>query len=368
MLDFRDLIPSISSERKYWLVRTNSGIYYDNFFHEGFIGIGWNQISEEGVTKPTNIPLSDLVKERYPDEQRPKYVANQISTFVHEISKGDVVLIPSQNSSYITFGEVTSDVYVDPNFKEIDDISIDEDLYPLFDLCIYAKRRSVRWIKTIKRENLDPYLYKLLYSQHTVSNATDYAPFIDRTLNSLFIKGNKAHLILHVTKEKDVLAKDLALLITSVLRTIDQINDLTDFNDDELNSDNIEIKLNVQSPGPIEFIGNIPEIALFSLILLLVIGGGIKYDPASNSFEFSLGGLLNQILPFFQNRTEAKRVTLEHERELKRIELEHQRELLKIEAAKEIATSIEKLQIRTPEELSELQQKLIVQAEKMKNQ
>ncbi|MFY2157397.1 hypothetical protein ACOSZF_17305 [Cytobacillus firmus] len=192
-------IPTIDPNRRYWLVRTNAGDFYDEFFMENYIGIGWNKVKLEDLKVAR--PLADIVSERYPDE-RHNYVANQVLTFVRMIKKGDIVLIPSKNSVYITFGEIIETaVYEEDSIPE--NIEDEELLDVDFDgRCPYIKRKNVKWIKTVRRGNLDPYLYKVIYSHHTISDAAPYAPYIDRLLHSFFVKGDEAHFILQVQKKR----------------------------------------------------------------------------------------------------------------------------------------------------------------------
>lgn len=44
-------------ERKYWLVRTDGGIHYDDFITNGYIAIGWDYISVDSFNKKTSLKL-----------------------------------------------------------------------------------------------------------------------------------------------------------------------------------------------------------------------------------------------------------------------------------------------------------------------
>ena len=39
-------IPIINKDRRYWLVRTDSGTLWEQFKSEDFIGINWNEFSD----------------------------------------------------------------------------------------------------------------------------------------------------------------------------------------------------------------------------------------------------------------------------------------------------------------------------------
>lgn len=102
-------ITEIDTNRNYWLVRTKSGKYFDEFYIDGFIGIGWNKISDMTIINSDQEAVKNIIKQGYPDENRPGLIANQIIRFVKEMKKGDIVLIPSKNSRYVAFGELVDD-------------------------------------------------------------------------------------------------------------------------------------------------------------------------------------------------------------------------------------------------------------------
>lgn len=259
-------IPQIPENQRYWFVRTNSGEYYDSFVNDGFIGIGWNQIELKHLKE--NRPLDDIVKEKYKDENRPNYVANQIKTFCFDMKKGDIVLIPSSKSAYIHFGVIQDDeAYEEEIPFEIENIDAHPELLFEYEgLCPYRKRRKVKWIKPIKRNNMDPQLYKLIYSQHTISNADGYAEYIDKSLFDFYIKGRKCHFILHVRKKDYIKARHLISFMSDLLSLAGHKE-----------GNEIDIKVNVQSPGTIELIGFIPIIITVSLGFVGLVGGRVKF-------------------------------------------------------------------------------------------
>jgi restriction system protein len=284
MMNLSDFIPAIPKDQKYWFIRTNGGDYYDDFVNEGFVGIGWNKIELQHLK--VNTPLSSIVKEYYTDETRYNHAANQIKTF-SEIEKGDIVLIPSTKSTYIHFGIIDDDeAYEEDIPKELEDIDHHPEL--LFDyegICPYRKRRKVNWIKVRKRGNLDPHLFKLIYSQQTISSANNYAEYIDRALFDFFIKGEDCHLVLHVEKKGNIKAKHLIPFMADLLA-------LTETGEGESSQEDVDIKVTVQSPGSIEIIGYIPWIIAVSLAIVGVLGGKTKFL----GFELDTPGVVGRIL------------------------------------------------------------------------
>lgn len=318
-MKLEDFIPQLNPNKNYWLVRTQSGEFYDEFYFDNFIGIGWNEIDDINLIKDENKhnSLVELVKKHYEDEQRPSHVANQIRKFVKDIKKGDIVIIPSRSSTHISFGEVLEDnVYI----KEIDLEKIEHE-------CPFFKRKKVCWIKTQNREGLDPYLYKLLYSQHTITNANEYAPFIDRSVSTFFQKGDKAHLILSVQTKNEIHARDLLQLIDSSLSIVETFNGITNSN---LDPSQVEIKINVQSPGPIELLGNAGTIAVIGIGLVFLVGGGFKLEKKSDGTfitEATSDGFMEKLIKFIDHL---------HKNRMDRLDAE----------------SAKKLEVKIPEELT----------------
>lgn len=143
---------------------------------------------------------------------------------------GDIVMIPSGSSNIISFGEIVSDLYL----YELTEEDIDEER------CEYVKRREVMWLKDIYRNDLDPLLFKMFQTHHTIVNVENYADVIDRTLENFYIKDNIAHLKIDVKTKDNIKGKKLYILQKMV------------FYSKLEESDDLEMKINVQSP---DFLG-----------------------------------------------------------------------------------------------------------------
>lgn len=290
MTDF--LIPHISPERNYWLIRTEGGKYYRSFHTNNYIGISWNEIDsslfnnkENKNTLLTKDKVLDIYNEKYKNnDEKLKYysrnatrITNLINRFTYEIKKGDIVLIPSTNSENISFGEVLEDnIYFEENIPS----NLPEDQSDQ-KYCPFIKRKKVRWLKTVKRDDLDSSLYSFLYSQHTVSKADKekYAHFIDRTIDSIFIKGEMAHLTLNVQQTHDIDAFTFANLITNSIDIVNNFQDIPDGISKNIEGKKIKLKANVQSPGPIELFGPIKEILILTNLIVSI------YDLSPKAFK-----------------------------------------------------------------------------------
>lgn len=279
-------IPTIISNRNYWFVRTDKGQLFDEFYFDQFIGIGWNEFSNVAQIREVDLDdFKDIFKTSYPKEERPGLACGQMKKFVMEMKVGDIVMIPSEQSERIAFGEITSEPYI-ADIQEAD--YGDEDAR-----CSYNKRRRVSWNTVIKRDKLDPYLFRMMYAHNTITKANDYASFIDRTMDCLYIKDDIGHLVLHVNKAGKIPARILAQLID---RTISLIED----EEGTVDVDTIEVKVNVQSPGPIEFIAAAGTIFLLASIVHYVVGGKLELKINSNELfgKIESEGLVDKVLRF----------------------------------------------------------------------
>src|SRR5579859_5957173 len=99
-----EYLPQVSSKRRYWFVRTNHGLYYEDFLAENFIAIGYDEISLSDIQKANEKGeegmsfLADKVIKQYGEKARQNYIASQLINFTYRIKKGDVVLIPYYSS------------------------------------------------------------------------------------------------------------------------------------------------------------------------------------------------------------------------------------------------------------------------------
>lgn len=321
-------IAKIDENQKYWLVRTQSGEYYEEFYHDNFIGIGWDELNLKTIQEtPNEEQIVEYIKKQYPDEKQPGRILNQIKRFLYDIKIGDIVLIPSHSSLYVSFGIVESDLY-------IEEINIDD---VLDGKCPFQKRKKVKWVKTVRRDALDPYLYRLLNSHHTITEATPYATFIDRTLHSFYVKGSSAHLIFGIQKYDNIPAVDLVDVLNKTLELIPLINSLTNA---DYKKEDVDVRLTLNSPGIIEIVTyTAPAVVLgIGVLLHYLIGGklsgkiSITKKEQKMELESSSDGLLEKILKIKKHSDQQK---------LREMELSHK-------------IAFEKLQVKLPEELKNL--------------
>lgn len=316
-------------DRNYWFVRTQGGKYYNTFDKEEFIGIEWDEISDlELINKKDEDALKEEVVHFYPTIEKPGYVVKQILKFAHNIRKGDIVLIPSENSRWINIGEVQSnEMYIyDEEFEDLLE-SLDEDDSEKKQ--ILKKRKKVKWIKSVKKSDLDPYLYSIIYTHVAVADIKKYSDFIDRTISQFYIKGDEASFTYKVNKKRNIPYSDMR----DFLRANDNIFDYLNENIEEFNIEDLIFKINVQLKGPIQFKGSIKTVLVGGLVISFLFGSDVSFELFGFNFQMQTEGL-PKLLREISEMKNSKSDDLEKLRE-------------------EINKSGEKLEVTTPELESE---------------
>jgi restriction system protein len=283
-------IDVIKPDRKYWFLRTQAGKYYSDFTIKGYIGIEWDAVSDLDFIKRSN--QDNLKKEviaHYPKAPKQGYIAGQIKRFVAEMRKGDIVLIPSEKSSSIAIGEITSDAYINSEDELDQIINKTKDEKVLHEL---KKRRNVEWIDKFTRSQLDPYLHRIIYAHNTIVDVTPSCLFVDRMLSQFYVKGDQSYITFKVNKKNDIHYSDILSFLSNNSKIIDFVNK---YGGDALkiNIDDIIIKMNVQSKGPIQLNSTVRNIIIIGLIITFLCGAKFKTDILG--LEIDTPGLPNLI-------------------------------------------------------------------------
>ncbi|HCL4549767.1 hypothetical protein EXM36_02785 [Clostridium botulinum] len=311
-------VPVLKKNINYWLVRTNGGIYFNDFHLNNYVAIGWDEIKDSNLmVEERRDDLIDKLKKEHKydgnDEQEDNkkisysLIATQLIRFCSEMKKGDIVIIPSENSKYIALGEIEDEqIYIEE--LDLEELEKTE--------CPYIKRRKIKWIMYQKKKEVDIYLYRLLNSHHAITDANDYSTFIDRTLYPFYIKENKAHFTLKVKQTRNISAMNIITFMSDALKIIDEFNEKSK---SSLNKENIDLRINVNSPGPIEFFGNIDTILVLGICLMGIVGGGFKFKKTKETTEGEIktDGIIEKIIKFIDHRHENKMDELELEYKIK---------------------------------------------------
>lgn len=210
---------------------------------------------------------------------------------------GYIVIIPAASSEHIGIGLITSEVYIAPPPDPFEDAP--EDIG--YAKCPYKKRRKVHWLKSVPRNKIDPYLFKLMCAINTISDASNYDSFIDRMIYPLYIKNDQVHLTVRVDKKDKISAIDMAKLISGIVGMFDVPSTDTFYSD--LND--LEIRVNVQSPGVIEFIGGgLALCTICGALALLLSGAKINFSAFGTKFSVESEGLIEKYLKYKHEENE----------------------------------------------------------------
>jgi len=313
----KSLTKSIEANRQYWLVRTMGGDFYKQYVNGEYIAIGYNEVSKEDIETliKTGEKAQELLKEKIKiidqeEEINESYAAAHLLKFHRDMKIGDVVVIPARSSKNIQIGYIDSDVYED------------KETVSFTGNCPFVKRRKVEWIKEVSRDKLNPKLQLMFGSRHIISNIEDYSEYIDTFLNDFFIKDDKGFLVLRVKRETDIPANDFSI-IPDLMTLLDEF---TLEHNIKINSNDVNMKISVQSPGDILMYATKPEVlALIGLLILLVNGGEFKWDKIG--LNVGTKGLITSLSNFLDRR-EDRKLKADLTKKLNNLEIDDPKDLL----------------------------------------
>lgn len=325
-MDEKITIPilEIPKETKYWVIRADGGKYYEDFLENEFIAIGDDEITfgwlEEKKKQPGFRDLKSIeilkviYKERYPEfkPQAHTLYSKRLYNFMFEMSEGDIVIVPSKNSSFFLLGVVNSGIFdgkSETNEIENEDVT----------LCPFVKRRGVTWIKEIGRGSLPEKMYWVLSAHQTLFDVTKFSLEINSLLSFMVKFGDQVTASCFVSSNEGVSIQDWHTITSELLES----------SGDSPNK--IDMKIDVQSPGNIDLSG-VPE-AINNLFHML----GNIIDPSSITpgtliayaviiyavgfGEVSIAGFKMQgIHPYFFGKGKYERELLKAEVEKKNLE------------------------------------------------
>lgn len=285
----------VKPDRRYWFIRTHGGEYFEEFCDKGYVGIGDKDIP--CVTESDRTPeLITQVKQNHPQATR---ALNQIYTFCKEIHKDDIVVIPSERAEDFAFGIIEeNDVYLEDTSSEKDTID---------GKCPYNRRRKVRWIQKIPKSRIDSKLYTLFRNQQKLSKADNYGEYIERALYPFYVKEGKAHFTLSLIAPESPNAFDMPLYMNGILNRAKELYKAIGCIENDIK---VQSRINVQSAGLIELLGDPTFVALASIVVIGLFGGRAAfhhpsdgvYDGEVNTDGFA-GFVLNLLDKFKDNNT-----------------------------------------------------------------
>lgn len=272
----------LKDNMEYWFVRTNGGSWYKEFLAEEHCTIIDSEINlktlkklkskteisnelhrindkkiekiKEKATK--NKTSTELLKAELQKKTKSKrsitIEANRIYNFVHGIKKNDLIIIPSKSSKEYKIGLVASEVkkYDDDQMSKINDRSFKSDTngqrLKNYNNSNNRTYRKIIWLKTIKRNQVDPSILNHLNMHQAIANLSDFKNLLNHLISPVYIQNEKLHISIKVDR-KNGIDNDLWLDFHKLIKLVEQ----------ESESKVDEIKVDVQSPGLIEIVLNI---------------------------------------------------------------------------------------------------------------
>ncbi|ATO48419.1 hypothetical protein P4V86_01935 [Brevibacillus laterosporus] len=217
----------------------------------------------------------------------------------HQLIKpGDAVVITGPSSNELAIGEVTDD----PPYIGI---VTEQQLKENSRLCPYQKRRRVKWLNTVNKVDVEKDLFQLLqHAQHTISEANNYADSIERLIHSFFIRDDQAHLVLEVKKEGKIPMPDFYRMGSEIIDLVEEFSkESKGFN---ISLEDVEIKVNVQSPGKITFGGKMLIVSIIGFLIVAAVGGGVTIPLSEStkmaSIEIKLNGAIREVSEFLDKK------------------------------------------------------------------
>lgn len=144
-------------------------------------------------------------------------------------------------------------------------------------------------------------MYRILQAHQAINDISHYADFIERTIGNFYIKDREANLVLEVNQEEDINARQLFGMGYYLLEYAQSFFDNHELG---LTTDSVEVKINLNSKGKIQF--KAPDSKTLWPIALLtkaVTGGGLKINvPNRFSFDLSTEGLIKKAIDYQNNK------------------------------------------------------------------
>lgn len=292
-------IPEIKSDCHFWMIRTNDGVFFNEFISKQFIAIGWNLIKQD------MFPLSKTRKELLEDEIKDKYKTNipgmaisKCEKFCFTLQKGDIGVITGKDQ--IAFA-VIGDYYEESpeRLTERLEISINQKVHDKLlssetKECPYCKRRKVDVISIIHdREKINPYLYKaMLLNKHSLSSLNQYSDTILSSCYDIYFWKGVLSFSFRIQTQDNISAIVLSNFIGSFASLLKGIEEK-----------DISVKTALHSPGDVvlqigNWLSNSSNYLWVFVILMALFGGkigSIEFPSIWNVIKYFIERYDNQV-------------------------------------------------------------------------
>ncbi|GAB3949987.1 hypothetical protein GCM10028805_27290 [Spirosoma harenae] len=265
------------------------------------MAIGYDEVKTEEIAYANSQPKSQnalavIIRDHYKEHKKPRYIGNQLLDFTYGIAKGDIVIIPSVNSDLLSFGEVEDErPYTGTKNSNVENP------------CPFLKRRKVNWLKKdVRLIMLDPQFYRIRFVHRALTKVDAYSEgFIDRELYPLFLKENQGHLAINVRTQEPIKFNDFYLAWSDLFKLTEEFGETENL---VIDPDDFDIRVNVQSPGTVEFITtSVVAIVTMALVLSFVIGADFVFkSKLTGQIDIKTQGFLKRLSDFMEKNEDRK--------------------------------------------------------------
>lgn len=289
-------IPVIPEDVGYWFVRTAGGALHQAFIASESIAVGYSRIGlgEVLAAAKSDAPdaaLKQIVKRKYPDKKSPGLAVSQLLAIASGIKKGDYVLIPSAGTARIAIGQVQDSMPFEKTLVSGEHTYED-----------YSKRRRVKWIANYARSEINPNVWKILNTHQTIVDAAEYSQWIDPLIFDFFKKGENYHLSIRINRKEHINGR---VLFEACLQMFEAADRFSSSHGLVGSSDQIEVKINLNSPGKIQLIAKTAKVlGVLSLVVLLLNGGGLKFTVKGLGIDMDINtpGVIQAVNTFLNDQ------------------------------------------------------------------
>lgn len=302
----------LQPQRDYWMVRTSNGIHYTPFLQRGIVALQLPYITNEFISdlrinNADNVALQSIQSHLHSIVKNPQHPqraqadelmessvvvgtrAAQLFNFCFKMKSGDMILIPDEGASYISIGIVLEDYPI-----------INEDVNRT-----YPVARKVRWVNQIPKNRLEPGLYRALGAHQALAKISKYSEYLERNYGSCFMIGDACHYVLAINSEL-VSADQFFGMGSTLMRTLKKLSEQYDLG---VNTQDIHLSMNLNSPGKVDFIANKTIALLIMALLTACSNGNINFNGMSQLPQDVFNNLVEMVRTPVQQEGDIKELT-----------------------------------------------------------
>lgn len=266
-------IREIDERKRFWMIRTKKGNFFNEFVANEFVALGWNEITKKTDFSESNIEILKKKIQHSHGDKRPQAAINKSQSFMFNIKEGDYLLIPNRGSSTIVLAKA-GNYYEDHNYTVESELETtnyieNKESETINVKCPYIKRRKIEIIRTINSEKMAYPLKMAITNYHGLSNLDNYAEYILDCMYDCYSLHGDLHVSVNITKEGRLKSREISQLIYAI----------TEYFCVLIDEESLSTKINLNSPGNIKLIleKGYEKIKngrnAFIFLLLIVVGG-----------------------------------------------------------------------------------------------